>query len=395
MPTSHAVCSASSSNRWLHCTRAPRFEEQFPASTSVYAEEGTVAHAVCEVAVRRKFMHLSDEAYDKAQETLKQNNLFQPEMLKTADVYVQYLWEKSMTFESAPYVRTEIRVDFSDYVPEGFGTCDCVMIGDDTLCITDYKHGKGVAVSAQGNSQMRLYALGALKRFSPIFGDRIKRVNMAICQPRLSEDVEEECITVDELLAWGESIKPKAQMAYMGLGEFNPGTWCRFCRGRSQCRARAEENLKAETIKDLSVIPGKPNPEQLPVLSDAEIGELLQRAAELAAWYSDLKEYVLQAVLEGKEIPGWKAVAGYGKRVFSDTDKAFSAIKKAGWDDAMLYERKPKTLAQLEKMIGKAEFNRIAGEYVLKPPGEPTLVVSSDKREAIKSVKDELRGVNG
>ncbi len=400
-PTNHALCSASSSERWLHCTAAPRYEAQFPdKGSSPFAMEGTVAHAVCELAAQYNFNEITKREFNSQVKKLRENEYFNEEMLKTAEFYAQYLYEKAMRFEKKPYTTQEVKVDFSDYVPEGFGTCDSVMIGGDTLCITDYKHGKGVQVSAEGNSQMRLYALGALKRYSFLYPD-ITKVSMAIVQPRITEDVSEECITVEELKAWGEEIKPLAQKAYSGTGDFQPGSWCRFCKGKAQCKARAENYSALEDFKD-AVPVGKLQGSALTayvlngdtdgVLSDAEVADLLVRGAELVSWYNDLKEYALDAILSGKEIPGWKVVAGRSMRAFVDADKALETIKAAGWDEAMLYERKPKTLAELEKMIGKKPFAEIVGDQIEKPMGKPTLVDQSDKREPYSSAAADFGG---
>ena len=184
-PEKHALLSASSAARWLNCTAAPRFEEGLPESTSEYAEEGRLAHAIAELKVLKKFTVMTSRTYTTRLNKLKKDELYSQEMDKTTDLYLEHLTEQAMSYDSAPTVAAEVKVDFGEYVPEGFGTCDCVMIGGDTLSITDYKHGKGVPVSAVGNPQMRLYALGALKRYAPIFGDTIKKVRMSIDQPRL------------------------------------------------------------------------------------------------------------------------------------------------------------------------------------------------------------------
>lgn len=217
MPDKHAVLSASSAHRWLVCTAAPRYEEQFPAETSVYAQEGTLAHSICELMARKRFTPMSKSGYDAELEKLKADPLFLPEMLTTAEFYVNFLTEKANTYDSKPYVALEVVVDYAEWVPEGFGTCDCVMIGGDTLRITDYKHGKGEVVSAVGNPQMRLYALGALRKYRPLYGDAIQNVAMAIVQPRVTEDCSEEVISVKDLLDWGESIKPVAMQAFSGI----------------------------------------------------------------------------------------------------------------------------------------------------------------------------------
>ena len=382
-PEKHALLSASSASRWLKCTAAPRFEEQFPEKTSEYAEEGRLAHAICELKVIKKFTtQITPRTYTTRLNKLKKEPYYADEMDKTSDLYVEHLTEKAMTYDSKPYVAVEVQVDFAEYVPEGFGTCDCIMIGGDTLNITDYKHGKGVPVSAEGNAQMRLYALGALKRYAAIFGNTIKRVCMTIDQPRLQDEPSTETITVEDLRAWGESIKPAAAKAYMGLGEFCPGEHCRFCRGKAQCKARADINTALEEFKDCVPQNGeKPPLFGQGVLTDEEIGDLLIRGKELVAWYKDLEEYALNALLNGGTIPGWKAVAGRSNRTFTDTDAAIAAVIAAGYDEALVYERKPKTLTELEKLMGKTEFAAKVGEFVVKPLGKPTLAPITDKRE--------------
>ncbi len=382
-PEKHALLSASSAARWLKCTASPRFEEQFPENTSEYAEEGRLAHAICELKVIKKFTtQISPRTYTTRLNKLKKEPLYSPEMDKTSDLYVEHLAEQAMTYNSTPNVAAEVMVHFEEYVPEGFGTCDCIMIGGETLSITDYKHGKGVPVSAEGNPQMRLYALGALKRYRAVYGNSIKYVRMTIDQPRIQDEVSTETITVEDLLAWGESIKPAAQKAYMGLGTFCPGEHCRFCRGKAQCRARAEQNTALEEFKDCVPENGsKPPLFGQGTLTDEEIGDLLVRGKDLLAWYKDLEEYALNALLNGGTIPGWKAVAGRSNRAFSDQDAAIAAVIAAGYDEALVYERKPKTLTELEKLMGKAEFAAKLGSFVVKPQGKPTLAPMTDKRE--------------
>lgn len=392
-PNAHALLSASSAHRWLNCTAAPHFEEQFPNGTSVYAEEGTLAHAVCELYARKHFTIMTKRKFNAELKKLKAQELFQEEMLKTAEAYVEYLTEKAMGYVSKPHVAMEVQVDLSDYIPSGFGTCDCIMVGGDTLHITDYKHGKGVSVSAVENPQMMLYALGALKLYGAVFGEQIKKVSMGICQPRLSDEASEYELSVEDLLAWGKIIQPIAKEAFDGPGTFKPGDHCRFCKGKAQCRARAEQNTALEDFKDYIPV-GKVAPEQQdlspearkviglpPVLSDDEIGVLLERGKTLVQWYKDMQDYAVSALLGGKDIPGWKLVEGRSNRAFTDIDEAFKALVKVGYDEAALYDRKPKTLSEVEKMIGKKSFGDILSDYVVKPKGKPTLVPLSDKRE--------------
>lgn len=297
----HALLSASSSHRWLNCTAAPCFEEQFPdGETSVYAQEGTLAHKFCEEVTNYNFHNQDKRTFNRHIDKLKKDPLYSEEMDRTSAFYGQYLWQKHLSFDSKPFTVQEDRVDLTDWIPDGFGTCDSVMIGSGRLHITDYKHGKGVAVESKNNPQMRLYALGALKKYMPIFGDTIKVVSMAIVQPRITEDVDEEELTVEELLAWGEQIKPIAQKAYSGNGEFLPGTWCRFCKGKHICRARSENATALEDFKD-ALIQGKMTDDEKTtvetqkiltgntpaVLTDEEVADLIRRGETLVAWYED------------------------------------------------------------------------------------------------------------
>ena len=392
-PEQHALLSASSSSRWLKCTASPRFEENFPESTSEYAEEGRLAHSFCELKVLKKFTtSITPKTYTTRLNKLKKNEKYQPEMEKTSDLFIEHLTELAMSYDAPPYVAAEVRVDFSDYVPEGFGTCDNIMIGGDTITIVDYKHGKGVPVDSAYNSQMMLYALGALKKYAPIYGDTIKNARLCIDQPRIQNEPSIWETTVDELKAWGESIKPIAEKAFMGLGEFVPGEHCRFCRGKAQCRARADVHTAVEEFKGC-VPEALAEPGQTNTLTNTQIGDLLVRCKDLVAWYKDLEEYALKALLNGDDIPGWKAVAGRANRTFSDQDAAIQAVIAAGYDEALVYERKAKTLTEIEKLMGKTEFAEKIGQYVVKPVGKPTLATSADKRPVYSPAAADFAGV--
>jgi hypothetical protein len=405
-PTGHARCSASASHRWLSCTAAPTFEQQFPETeVSIYAKQGTLAHEFAELEAQKTFQLITKSRYNSRRKKLREDDLYDPEMEKTAQFYAGYLAKKAEALGGKPHVALEVNVDLSEYVPEGFGQCDCAMIAGDTLHITDYKHGIGVPVSAVGNSQMRLYALGALSRYALAY-PMVEKVSMAIVQPRISEDVSEEIMTVADLRAWGESIKPLAQEAFTGPGTFHPGSWCRFCKGKAQCRARAEELMSLEAYVD-AVPSGGITPEEQfqrdkalmlgqpvsTILTDAEVGDLLRRGAELSKWLADLQAYAREAVLEGKEIPGWKVVEGRSNRAFRDPDEALRAMQEAGYPDEMLYDRKVKTLTELEKLMGKKEFAAKLGGLVIKPPGKPTLVEETDKRPPYNSMAADAEGL--
>lgn len=401
-PNSHALLSASASHRWLKCTAAPRYEAQFPNGTSSYAEEGTLAHSICELYALREFQpeNMSAQKFGARLKKCKSNKYYDDEMLRCAESYVQFLKERSMEYQTMPLITTEKKVDLTDYIPQGFGTCDCIMVGDNHLQITDYKHGKGVAVSAENNPQMRLYALGALKYFSMFFGDSIEIVTMNIFQPRLSDISSTETITVQELKRWGESIKPLAEAAYTGKGAtYSPGEdQCRFCKGKAQCRARADFYSAFNDFKDFAIAGqvaiGTAEPTKN-TLSDEAVGKLLEDAKGLVKWYGDLQEYATQALLAGREINGWKIVEGRSNRVITDVDALVNRFKEKGFDEALLYERKPLTLTGYEKLAGKSDFVDLSTGLIEKPQGKPTLAPISDKRPPFNSAVSDFSEVAG
>lgn len=382
---SHALLSASGAHKWLNCTPSPRLEETIPEQKSEYADEGNLAHDIGKLKLKKAFTEpMGPRTFNSRLKKFQEDPLYQKEMLDHTDTYLDYISKIVHSFKQPPYIAIEKQVDYSAYVPEGFGTSDCIIIGGNILHVIDLKYGKGVPVSAKENDQMRLYALGAWLAYSFLYP--IELVSMSIVQPRL-DDISEYTIPVQVLLDWAESIKPKAQMAYEGKGEFVPGEHCRFCRARSLCRARSDFNLGLEEYKQL-----KP-----PIISNAEVGAILLRAQQLAKWVADLESYALTECLAGNEIPGWKAVEGRSVRQFTSQDQAFEVLKSNGVEDAMLYERKPITLASIEKLLGKSKFTGLLSALVTTPPGKPALVVESDKREAIKrqSAADDFQNNEG
>lgn len=385
--SAHALLSPSSAHRWLKCTLAPRLEAKLPANTSDFAREGTVAHSVCEISAKLHFNKVRKTEYTKRIKKLRESSLWDDEMLQTAEAYVEHLAEKAMAFDNEPYLAFEQRVDISEYVPEAFGQCDCIMFGGDTLIITDYKHGKGVAVAADNNPQMMLYALGALKLYNPIFGSSIKKVQVIIDQPRINAYEQWEC-TKEDLFAWGEEIKPIAQKAYMGIGEYHAGEWCRFCRANGICKAQAEQETSAyDDFKD--AVTG----EMRGTLTPEELGEILERGKMLTEWYKSVQEKAMEALLGGTAIPGYKLVEGRSTRAWSDQDAALEELQKNGIEKAAIYDYVPKTLAQLEKVVGKTKFNEYVGKYVVKPKGKPTLAPESDPREVYNDAKADFAEV--
>lgn len=384
--SSHALLSPSSAHRWLNCPLAPRLEATLPEKPSEYAREGTVAHSVCEITAKKKFKKVKAAEYNRVIKKLKADAVWDDEMLHTAETYVEHLTELAMEFANEPYIAFEVKVDISDYVPEAFGRCDCVMFGGDTLIITDYKHGKGVPVSPDENPQLMLYALGALKLYKPLFGVALKKVAVYIDQPRIGAYDGWTC-TVDELLAWGESVKPKAQMAFMGFGEYHAGDWCRFCRANGICKAQAEQQIGA--FDDFSAAVGNPTA----LLSPSEMGEVLKRGETLVSWYETVREKALESLLNGEKIPGYKVVEGRSTRCWTDQDKALDKLQESGVDRAVIYDSVPKTLAQLEKLLGTARFKELVGEFVTKPQGKPTLALETDSRKEFNSAAADFAGV--
>lgn len=373
MPTQHALLSASGAHRWLHCTGSPLLEKDFPDSTSVYAQEGTLAHELCELKLMDYTGEITKRKLTSMKNKLMKSELWQPEMDSTSEAYLDYIKDITMSYTVKPVILTEKRVDFSRYVPEGFGTADCLILAGDTLHVVDYKHGKGVVVDADHNPQMMLYALGAMGELSLLY--RFKFVHMTIVQPRVN-NISEFTMTADELIEWGETVvKPKAEAAISGNGEFEAGDWCRFCRAKRQCKTRYESND--------SLYPELSERHDPRLITLAELGEYLKRGKDMAAWLEDMKEYALSESLAGADVPGWKAVEGRGSRAFTDTDEAVDTLIKNGIDESVLYERRVLTLAQMEKAVGKKAFGELVGDLVVKNPGKPTLVEESDKRPKI------------
>ena len=374
---SHAILSPSSAERWIHCPPSALLNAEAPRTDTVYTREGTLAHAVAELKARKYFLTgIGPKKFKTAMNRFWADELWQDEMDGYTDTYLDALKDIAAEYDAPPHVALEVKVDFHEYVPEGYGTADCLMVGSidgvTTLNVIDFKYGKGVDVSARENPQMMLYALGALLDYDEIYD--ITDVRMTIVQPRLRSEPDSWTLNAVELLAWASlTVEPAAALAAKGDGEYAEGDWCRWCAIRGNCRARAEANLEAARI-DFR----KP-----PTLSDAEVGEALELGARLSTWLSDLEEYALGACLDGREIPGYKAVEGRSVRAWTNQEEAFTAARAAGIPEEMLYERKPVTLAGLEKIMGKKPFAEAMAEYVTTPPGKPTLVKADDRRKAI------------
>lgn len=371
MATKHAVLSASSSDRWLNCPPSARLCEAYEDKGSDYAAEGTDAHTLCEYRLKQALGI-------PAEDPIENLSWYNEEMEECAAGYTAYVVELLETAKqtcSDPVVMIEQRVDFSRWVQEGFGTADCILIADGVLNIVDYKHGKGVEVSAEGNTQLSLYSLGALEIFDGIYD--IDRVCVHIFQPRKSNVV---CSMMEktDLYEWADTeLTEKAQLAYEGQGSFSCGEWCRFCKAKAECRERAEANLALARYEFQSPA----------LLDDEEIADILGKVDALTAWASDVKEYALQQAISGKEWTGWKLVEGRSNRKYTSEAAVATTVEGAGFDP---YERKVLGVTAMQKMLGKTRFEELLAPYIEKPQGKPTLVPESDKRPAMNTAKNDF-----
>ena len=399
MPDVHALLSASSSKQWLHCPPSVRLQENFPNESSVYAEEGTFAHEVCEYKVRKylkeRVKRPQSEEYDTE------------EIEQITDVYAEFvisIFEQMKENGCEPLAFVEERVDYSHIAPSGFGTADMLIIGKDEhgrglLHVCDFKTGAGVFVDADHNSQMMLYAIGALAAYGFLYD--IEIVRMSIIQPRLDNISTFEC-SRQELEDWGESIKPIAKLAYEGKGEQRPGDWCRFCRAKPVCKACADEalalcreeflDLDAGAFDDTAEESDMTAPyeadtqtavfKQPGLIPISELAEILPTLNRISSWIEAVFAFVSsEAINHGVPIPGYKVVEGRSKRVFTDTKAVVDTAVQNGYTD--LYKQTLITLTEFEKMMGKKKFNELLGEYVAKPPGKLALVPESDPREPV------------
>lgn len=366
-PTKHAILSASSSHRWLNCSPSARLEQEFEDRETEAAAEGTAAHALCEHKLRRAL---------KLQSRRKPISKYDcDEMDLHTDNYVQFVLEtlaEARQHCADPLINIEQRLDFSCYVPDGFGTGDCIIISDKTMHVIDFKYGQGVLVEAEQNPQMMLYALGALRLFDSLYD--IDEVAMTIYQPR-RENISTWTIAVDDLKAWAENeLVPKARLAYEGKGEYLTGPWCTFCKAAVKCRARAEEKLRLAQYEF-----ARP-----PLLTDAEIEDILDKLSDLTSWANEIMAYAQDAALnQGKQWRGWKVVEGRSNRKYSNEEAVIEAANAAGYHD--IFRKSLIPLTEMEKLMGKQDFHDILGGLIVKPAGKPTLVPVSDKRPAITS----------
>lgn len=363
-PEKHAKLSASSAHRWMNCNPSANLEREFADRSSEAAAEGSAAHALCEHKLRKAL---------KMRSTRPVSKYDSDEMEMYTDSYVEFVLEQIEVAKqhcADPFVLIEQRLDFSCYVPDGFGTGDCLIVADKLLHIIDFKYGLGVLVDAEENPQMMLYALGALRLFDALYD--IDTISMSIFQPR-RENVSTWTITVAELEEWAEqTLRPKAELAFKGEGEFNPGPWCTFCKAAVKCRARAEEKLALARYEF-----AKP-----PLLTDEEIEDILSRLDDLTKWANEIAAYAQDAAINhGKQWSGFKLVEGRSIRKYTDETAVVIAATSAGYRD--IFKKSLIPITEMEKLMGKKTFAEVLGGLVIKPQGKPTLVPASDKRPAI------------
>lgn len=378
----HALFSASGAHRWLNCPGSILLEKDFPDTSSQAAAEGTLAHELAELKVRNYFypQDISKRKLTYSTKKLKENELWNDEMLTHTDTYIDYIRDISIKLPSAPYVAVEKRIDYGRYMPkgyeeEGFGTADCTMVQGKVLHVIDFKYGKSPdgRVSAENNPQMMLYALGAYEAYKILYP--IEEIHLSIVQPRLPDGTSVWTCTVSDLLAFGEHAREVAALAVSGNAGYFPDTKsCKYCRARAICRARSDYNVKqAFTIGEMP-----------PLITNEEVGKRLQSMKDVVRYQKDLQAYALKECLAGNEVPGWKAVEGKGKRDWTDQDAALEKLTKSGIiAEEVLWEKVPLTLAQVESTVGKKDFWDVVGGFVKKIPGAPALAEETDRRDAI------------
>lgn len=375
----HALLSASGSERWLNCTPSAKLEDEFgERKTSIFANEGTLAHELGEIYLRRdSTCEISDEEFDSKLEEIMSNELFNEEMLDMVPIYTDYCidqFNEAKTKNSLATSIVEAKLDLTEYIPESFGTSDYTIINDDTMEVIDLKYGKGVPVYATMNKQLMLYGLGALRQFDTMYD--IKTVKLTIVQPRIN-NISSWSISVSELKEWAETeLKEKAKMAFEGTGELNAGSWCKFCSVANKCRQLHDENLKL----------AKYDFADAKFLSDDEIADILKRTPSLIEWANSIVEYAKDKTLtENKQWPGYKLVAGQSRRKWLNEDAVASAIftRMPEISDDDIYNMKLKPITEIEKIVGKKRFAEELSDVVIKPDGKPTLVPIEDKRPAL------------
>lgn len=357
----HALLGASSAHRWLACPPSAVAAEKYPSQDTEWTREGTLAHEVAELIARDRFVDTPAIPFPEGTDA---------DMIAHARSYADYIQELIKTDDAT--VLLEQRVDYAPWAPEGFGTCDCIIMQGDTLTIIDYKYGVGVAVSAVNNPQMKLYALGALNMYGVAYD--IKRVETHIFQPRI-DNISSDQMTVEELLEWGETVKPTAKKAAKGKGEYNPGEHCKFCPHAGKCRTLTKVCTEYVETHDLRVA--------VPVLAPHEIAEVLKMRPLIDLWLKRIESQALDTLLGGGEVPGYKLVEGrLGFRKWTDELAVSKALQAAGYSFEDITKTELRSPAEMDKAIGKKKAEELVGTLVDRAPEKPTIVPESDKRPA-------------
>ncbi|MDU4727657.1 DUF2800 domain-containing protein [Clostridium sp.] len=375
----HAILSASGASRWMACTPSAVLEQQFENKSSVFAEEGTLAHELGELTLKLNLGEITKRTFNSKFKKIQENKLYSADMPDYVQTYVDICLERvSEAKATTPdaLFKIEQRLDFSEWVPDGFGTGDFVIIADGTMEVCDLKYGKGVPVSANNNKQMMLYALGAIAEFNFLYD--IQKVRMTIIQPRL-DNISTFEVTTEDLLKWAEDyVRPRAELAIKGKGEFCAGDHCKFCRAKAVCRARAEKNMEL----------AKYDFEEPALLDNNDVAYILSKIDELVNWAGDVKDFALEQALNGEEYDGFKVVEGRSNRKYADTEAIVEILRDNNFNDPDIF--KPSeliTLTNMEKLVGKKKLTELIGDYIVKPPGKPTLVPIADKREPYNPAK--------
>ena len=376
----HARLNASSSHRWMMCPPSVKLSENFANTTSSYAEEGTYLHELCELKLHNYLDDMTADAIGATYAALRDNEFYSDEAEGVTDEYVAFCIETIEAVRSScpdPLIMVEHRLDYSEYVPEGYGTGDLIIVADGVLEIIDFKGGRGVRVEASHNNQLMLYALGALLEFDPLYD--VHSVRMSIVQPRLSNTSTFE-MSADDLLRWAQTeVRPKAMLAYEGKGDFCAGEHCRFCKARYTCRARSDYFMRL-AARDFKA------PD---LLTDEEITDILPVAESLSNWVADLLAYATQQAVDGKRWPGYKLVAGRSIRKYTSEAEIIKAATEAGYTD--IYKTSLLGVGDLEKRMGKKKFGEVLGKFVVKPLGAPTLVPEADSRKPYSNMASDFK----
>ncbi len=379
MSRKHAILSASSADRWIHCPPSALINDELPDTTSIYAAEGTLAHKIGELGLRLSTKEITKRKYNSELKKLRTDELFYEGMIDEVQDYVDLvieLYEKYKEQDPATELFIEQRLDYSRFAPEGFGTGDAVILTEDTVHVIDLKFGRWVHVNPYENAQLKLYALGAHEELG--FLHDLEKAKVTVAQVRLENTATFET-TIEDLLIWAETVvQPAAVLAIEGKGDFLPGDWCTFCKFKNQCKARNEHFLKIyEEHKDRE-------------LSTEELAALLPSLDEIKRWATDLQEAALEDILSGREIPGWKAVEGRSIRKITDEEGLAEVLLKDYSEEEIFRPRSLQTITNLEKLAGKKYFADISGPFITKPPGKPTLAPEYDKRPPINDISTEL-----